>query len=89
MQSGYAISSKSKVEVLDWHKNSPDLNRIKNLYSCRKNTVTEKQPSSAKELATAIKKVWVKEISTEYCAFLVKKYAQPSCCSSARDRWTH
>ena len=37
-----------------------------------KNKVAEKQSSIAKELVTAIKEVWMKEISTEYCASLVK-----------------
>ena len=36
------------------------------------NKVAEKQSSSAKKLVTAIKEVWVKEISTEYCASLIK-----------------
>ena len=63
---------KSKVEILDWPGNSPDLNPIKNLWSYMKNRVAEKQPSSANELVTAIKEVWVKEIRTEYCASLVK-----------------
>ena len=80
---------KSKVEVLVWPGNSPDLNPIESLQSYTKDKVAEKQPSSAKEFVTAIKEVWVKEISTEYCALLVKKYAQPSCCNSAKERWTH
>ena len=63
---------KSKVEVLDLPGNSPDLNPIKNLWSYIKNKVTEEQPSSATELLTAIKQVWVKDISTEYCASPVK-----------------
>ena len=37
-----------------------------------KNKVAEKQPSSAKKLATAVKEVWGKEISTGYTEFLVK-----------------
>ena len=40
-----------------------------------KTKVAEKQPSSAKELVTAIKEVWVKKISTKYCASLVKSMA--------------
>ena len=63
---------KSKVEVLDWPENSPDLNPIENLWNYMKSKVEEKQPSRVKKLVTAIKEVWVKEISTEYCASLVK-----------------
>ena len=63
--------SKSKVEVLDWSGNTPDLNPNKNLWSYM-NKVAEKQPSSAKKFVTAIKEDWVKEISPEYCASLVK-----------------
>ena len=37
-----------------------------------KNKVAEKQPSSAKKITTAIKEVWVKKISTENCASLIK-----------------
>ena len=33
---------KSKVEVLDWLENSPDLNPIENLWSYIKNKVAEK-----------------------------------------------
>ena len=68
---------KNKLEVLDWLEDSPDLNPIQNLWSYIKNKVAEKQPSSAKELVTAIKEVWVKEISTEYNAL---KLCQLSCC---------
>ena len=63
---------KGKVEVFDWLENSPDLDPIKNLWTYMKSKVTEKQQSSAKKLVIAIKKVWVKEISSENCAFLVK-----------------
>ena len=65
------------VEVLDWPGNSLNLNPIKNLWSYIKDKVAEKQPSSAKELVTPIKKVWVKEISIEYYASLIK--SMPSC----------
>ena len=84
--------TKCTVAVIDWPGSSPDLNPIENLWSNMKNEAAEKQPSSATELVTAIKEVCIKEISPEYCAFLFpnNKYAQPSCCSSARERWcTH
>ena len=60
------------MEVLDWSENRPELNPIENLWSYVKNKVAEKLPSIAKKFVTAIKKVWEKEISTEYCAFVVK-----------------
>ena len=63
---------KSKVKILDWPGNSPECNPIENLRSYIKNKVAEKKPTGAKELVTSIKKVWVKEISTEYCPPLVK-----------------
>ena len=37
-----------------------------------KNKAREKHPSSAKKLITVIKEAWVKEISSENCASLVK-----------------
>ena len=61
-----------KVKVLDWPGNSPDLNPIKNLWMVVKNKVAEKQASSAKELKKAIKEVWVKKITPEYCRKLVE-----------------
>ena len=70
MVSGYL--KKKQVAVLDWPGNSPDLNPTENLWSYMKNKVAEKQPSSARELVTAIKEVWIKEIGAEYCASLVK-----------------
>ena len=66
---------KSMVKVFDLPGNTPDLNPIVTLWSYIMNKVEEKQPSSTKELVTAIKEVWEKKIST-YCA-LVK--SMPSC----------
>ena len=65
------IFLKKEVKVLDWPGNSPDLNPIENLWTVMKDKVVEKQPSSLPDLCRAIKEVWVKEISKEYCANLV------------------
>ena len=65
-----------KVKVLDWPGNSPDLNPIENLWMVMKDKVTEKQLSSLPDLCWAIKEVWVKEISKEYCANLVNSMPQ-------------
>ena len=62
---------KKKVKVLDWPGNSPDLNPIEHLWAVIKDKVAEKQPSSLPDLCRAIKEVWVKEISKEYCTNLV------------------
>ena len=63
---------RSKVEILDWPEYTPDLNPIKKWWSYIKNKAAEKQRYTAKELVSAIKEVWVKEISTDYCTSLVK-----------------
>ena len=67
---------KKKVKVLDWPGNSPDLNPIENLWTVMKNKIAEKQLSSLPDLCRAIKEVWVKEISMEYCANLVNSMPQ-------------
>ena len=61
-----------KIRILDWPGNSPDLNPIENLWSILKDKVSEKQPTSAKMLEQAIKEVWVRELSNEYCQSLVE-----------------
>ena len=49
--------------MLKWLGNSPDLNPIKNLGNLMKNKASKKHPSSLDVLQTAIKEVWVREIS--------------------------
>ena len=53
-----------------------------------KNKVAEKQPISAKELVTAIRSLGEKNQHLLLC-IASKKYAQLSCCSSAREKWTY
>ena len=57
----------NNIDLLEWPGNSPDLNPIKNLRTNMKNKVSEKQTLSGAELVKAIKEVWLKEISKEYC----------------------
>ena len=64
------------MKVFDWAKISSDLNSNENLLSYIKNKVEEKQRSSAKELVTTIKEVWVKEINTEEKGGHTKYYKQ-------------
>ena len=61
----------NQIKVLDWPGNSSDLNPIENLGTNMKNKVTEKHPSSAKDIVKVIKEAWVKEISQEFCRNLV------------------
>ena len=62
----------NNIYLLEWPGNSRDLNPIENLWTDMKNKVSEKQPLSGAELVKAIKEVWVKEISKEYCQSLIK-----------------
>ena len=61
-----------QIQTLEWPGNSPDLNPIENLWC-----VTEKHPTSLSALQLAIKEVWVKEISSDYCCKLIE--SMPHC----------
>ena len=59
------------VITLEWPGNSPHLNPIENLWAKMKDLAAVKQPSGGRSLIKAIKKVWVKEISADYCNSLI------------------
>jgi len=63
--------AKIKGSTLNWPGNSPDLNPIENLWEILKKKFADKQPSSIESLKEAIKEVWIKEISAEYCNNLI------------------
>ena len=59
------------VRTFEWPGNNTDLNPIENLRTALKDKVADLQPSSATELEKAIKLVWTKHLSKEYCTSLV------------------
>ena len=71
-QYGEEILVAKKIQTLEWPGNSSDLNPIENLWSVRKNKVSEKHPTSLSALQLAVKKVWVKEISSDCCCKLIE-----------------
>ena len=62
---------KKDIKTLDWPDNSPYLNLIENLRAILKDKVADKHTNSAKDLETAIKRIWTQKITAEYCKNLV------------------
>ena len=57
--------------ISPWLGNSPDLNVIENCWVVLKHKEPERNPTSLASLKEAIKDVWIKEITIEYCEKLV------------------
>ena len=55
-----------------WLGSSPDLNPIENLWVLMKEKVARAKPSSGNELIRIIKKVWVEDITPDYCERLAR-----------------
>lgn len=66
---------KSKVNVIDWPAQSPDLNPIENLWSVLKSRVHVRRPANLKQLEEFAKEEWAM-IPEETCLKLVENYTK-------------
>ena len=60
------------IVVLEWPGNSPDLNPIENLWHLAKMKLEKADTSSVPRLIQAIKRMWLLDLSPDYCRKLVE-----------------
>ena len=60
-----AVLNQQPFTVIDWLRNSPDLNLIENLWNWMKDQLQEKQVSSVPALQEEVKRLWCMETLVE------------------------